>query len=55
MIYLWCVLRHFCGGLQLCVWVVWLKEPQVIETIAFPRIGFALITPKLQVQIYFVQ
>ena len=32
-----------------------LKEPQVIETRAFPRIDYALITAKTQVTISFVQ
>ena len=32
-----------------------LKEPQVIETREFPRIGYALLTAKKQIQIYFGQ
>ena len=32
-----------------------LKRPQVIETRAVPRIGYALITAKTQVKIHFVQ
>ena len=32
-----------------------LKEPQVIETRASPRIDFVLITTKTQVKIHFVQ
>ena len=32
-----------------------LNEPQDIETRAFPRIGYAMITAKTQVKIYFVQ
>ena len=32
-----------------------LKEPQVIETRVFSRTGYALITAKTQVKIYFVQ
>ena len=32
-----------------------LKRPQVIETRAIPRIGYALITAKTEVKIYFVQ
>ena len=32
-----------------------LKEPQVIETRAFPKIGYALKTAKTQVKIHFVQ
>ena len=32
-----------------------MKEPQVIERRAFPRIGYALMTAKMQVKIYFLQ
>ena len=32
-----------------------LKEPDVIETWAFPGIGYVLLTAKTQVKIYFVQ
>ena len=35
--------------------ILLLKEPQVIETRSFPNIGYALITPKTQVKINFVQ
>ena len=31
-----------------------LKEPQVIETMAFPTIGYVLVTAKAQVTIYFI-
>ena len=31
-----------------------LKEHQVFETRSFPRIGYALVTAKTQVKIYFV-
>ena len=34
---------------------VFLKRPHIIETMAFPRIGYALITGKMQVKLIFVQ
>ena len=47
--------RIYFIELQLKIDEVSLKEPQVIETRAFPRINYALITLKTQVEIYFVQ